>query len=250
MQFKTGRAIVAAALLLLACGDDSSGPGGQPSSLVLQNNPPATAPVGSQLQLAVIVRDENGNAMANQPLTFTPSVGSTITNFPTKTIKGPTPIGTWTLSGNVGPNTLTITSGSLSLTVTVNGTAGEPAAIEVVQGDNQTALAGTTLPTNVQVKVTDEFGNAIPGQPVQFRAEGGGLLGGNTTANATTDANGVATAPAWTLGKVNITQQIVVTSGTLSRNVTARIQAIDIDGGFSATSVPRIARCFAQQRSA
>jgi hypothetical protein len=66
------------------------------------------------------------------------------------------------------------------------------------QGDGQTATAGLPVAIEPQVRVTDEFGNAIEGMTVTFAvASGGGSATGTTPA---TDADGLASVGSWTLG--------------------------------------------------
>jgi hypothetical protein len=67
----------------------------------------------------------------------------------------------------------------------------------ITAGNNQQVIAGTTLPTNPQVTVTDSFANPIAGLPVTFVVTGGG--GSITGAVVNTDANGVAEVGSWTV---------------------------------------------------
>lgn len=65
-------------------------------------------------------------------------------------------------------------------------------------GNNQLAQAGTLLPVNPQVTVTDSFANPIVGLPVTFLVTaGGGVIGGSATVN--TDGNGQASVASWTI---------------------------------------------------
>lgn len=97
-----------------------------------------------------------------------------------------------------------------------------PAGLFVTEGDNQRALANTLVSQPIRVQLRDANG-PIAGQSVTFTIlEGGGSLQSPTT--VTTDANGVATAPAWRLGRSNIPQTVRATSGTMQTDITARIQ--------------------------
>jgi len=96
---------------------------------------------------------------------------------------------------------------------------GPAAKLTVSSGDDQAALAGTSLLLPVRVKVADAKGKARPGDTVTFAvAKGGGTLTG--TLRVVTDATGNAVAPLWTLGKNGGTQQLTATSGTLSTRST------------------------------
>ena len=67
-------------------------------------------------------------------------------------------------------------------------------------GDNQTAPPGSALAVRPAVRISDQFGNGVPGRSVTFaRVENAGSL---TDSVVTTDANGVAALGAWILGAV------------------------------------------------
>ena len=101
--------------------------------------------------------------------------------------------------------------------------AGPPATVSFVSGDNQSALAGTVVPTPPVAQVRDSKGRGVPGVGVVFSIfEGGGSVA--STAPVNTDASGNATAPAWTLGKSVVPQGLratVTTTGTSTISATA-----------------------------
>ena len=66
--------------------------------------------------------------------------------------------------------------------------AGAPAQITTVSGDQQTAPAGTQLPSPLVAQVTDQFGNAVAGVTVAWSTSGSGILG---AASSQSDANGM-----------------------------------------------------------
>lgn len=74
---------------------------------------------------------------------------------------------------------------------------GEPAAITVIDGNEQTAPAGTTLGKDLVVKVTDSRGRPVANQEVEFAVDVGG--GEVAPATATTNSDGLAAA-SWRLG--------------------------------------------------
>ena len=85
--------------------------------------------------------------------------------------------------------------------------AGPPASVVFVAGDNQSAVAGTTLPTRPVAQVRDQAGHGVPNVSVVFTVfEGEGSI--ESGAVVTTDASGNATAPAWTLGKLAAPQSL------------------------------------------
>lgn len=98
-----------------------------------------------------------------------------------------------------------------------------PPGIIVTEGNDQTALANTVLPQPIRVQLRDANGPMGAGQSVTFTiVGGGGITQGATT--VTTDANGVATAPSWRLGKSNLPQIMRATSGSMETEIIANIQ--------------------------
>jgi invasin-like protein/filamin/ABP280 repeat protein/Big-like domain-containing protein len=66
---------------------------------------------------------------------------------------------------------------------------GEPAEVVVVRGDRQNGTVGQRLPDSLVVRVTDRFGNAVPGVEVIWVPDNGGSVSPDTSA---TDAAGRA----------------------------------------------------------
>ena len=77
----------------------------------------------------------------------------------------------------------------------------QPATVAVFSGDTQTALVGTAVPTPPGVRVANPDGTPIAGMTVRFEVTAGG--GSVTGSPATTNASGVASPTAWTLGTVS-----------------------------------------------
>lgn len=86
-------------------------------------------------------------------------------------------------------------------------------AIAAQSGSGQTALAGTTLPNPLVVKVTAEDGMPVADVPVAFAVSAGG--GSVTTTNTTTDGSGVAQTT-WTLGSAVGNQTVRATASGLT----------------------------------
>jgi adhesin/invasin len=87
------------------------------------------------------------------------------------------------------------------------GTAGPGASqtMHISAGNSQTASPNTPVAIAPAVTISDQDGKPLSGIAVTFAiASGGGhfnsVTGSTETATAVTGANGVATAPAWTLG--------------------------------------------------
>ena len=89
-----------------------------------------------------------------------------------------------------GALAITVTSGTLhqGLSETVN--PGPPTALTILSGNSQKAPAGSALPAKIMAKVTDQYGNGIPGVSVTFND--GGVSGSFAASQVVTDAQGRA----------------------------------------------------------
>jgi hypothetical protein len=108
------------------------------------------------------------------------------------------------------------TSGSQSVTVADSGNSAlhatqtvteSPAAAATLApdaGSGQTALEGAAFATPLTAKVSDAFGNVVPGATLVFSAPSpssgasGTFAGGSSSASVATGSTGMATAPAFT----------------------------------------------------
>ena len=206
------------ALAAAAACKDSTGPP-VPKSVTMDASVALEGTAGIVLPAAptFVVKDQSGNALGGVSVTVAITAGGgTLTDAPTTSRDGPTPVGTWKLGNVAGVNTITVTVGSLTpLVINVNGKPGPPAAMIVVAGDNQSALAGTPVPTPPAVQVRDQFGNGVPGAPVTFTVSEGEGIVSSTPVN--TDATGKATSPQWTLGRSAVPQTLrAFTTGNFS----------------------------------
>jgi hypothetical protein len=95
----------------------------------------------------------------------------------------------------------------------------EPDHLVVVQGNLQSAAAGTLLPTAVVVRVRAEDGSPVEGTPVGFSVQtGGGIV---EPATGLSDANGEVKTR-WTLGpNQNIHELLASTAGVDPVTITA-----------------------------
>src|SRR5207244_3506954 len=168
---------------------------------------------------SVIVKDANGNPVAQVAVTFAVAPGNgTITGgTQTTNASGVATVGSWTLSPTGGENTLTASSGTLSgspVTFTAIGTAGAAATITANSPTSQTAPAGTAVSSPPSVIVKDANGNPVAQVAVTFAvAPGSGTVTGGSQ---TTNASGVATVGSWTLSATAGSNTLTASSGTLS----------------------------------
>ncbi len=160
-----------------------------------------TGVVNRQLaeSLVVIVRDEFGNPLANQTVTWTVPDGQGSVSAHT------------TITGNSGraavSRTLGPTAGSQSAQATTTGLSGEPVLFEhtAIPGsasrlvplspDSQTAPAGTRLPDSMVVQAFDVDGNPASGAVITWVPSSGGSV---VPTSSITDGDGKAST-FWTL---------------------------------------------------
>lgn len=221
------RSAFAAILLAAACsgGDTTSPP--KPAAVQAGTSSPSTATVGTALASppTFTVTDAAGSALGNVSVTVTVSGGGgTLVGAPTKTVAGPTSVGTWTLGTTAGANTLSVSvSGLAPLIITVTGTPGSPAKVVASAGNAQTALAGSQASTPLAASVQDQFGNGIANVQVTFQSTAGG--GSISPGLLTTNASGVASGAVWRLGNKGGTQSATASANGFSAAFTATIQS-------------------------
>ncbi len=182
----------------------SAGPAAQ---LALLTQPAAAAQSGVALttQPVVQLRDGGGNPVTQAGVTVTASIasGGGSLGGTAQVATDAQGVATFTdlvLSGTVGSRTLGFAASGLGgvTSAAIALGSGAPAALAITAGNNQTATAGSPVPVDPQVRVTDASGNPVAGVSVTFTVTGGG---GSAAAVATTDASGFA-AVTWTLGSV------------------------------------------------
>jgi len=106
---------------------------------------------------------------------------------------------------------------------------GPPTSIAPTSTAVPTANAGTAITAPITLKVLDAGARGVPGQTVTFTVVAGG--GSLASATAVSNADGIVTVPAWTLGKSAIPQKITATVGAVTTEVSAQVSsayAIDV----------------------
>jgi adhesin/invasin len=168
---------------------------------------------------SVLVTDTHGNPVQGVSVTFSVASGggSVSGGNATTNASGIATVGSWTLGGTSGPNSLQATATGLAgspVTFGATGKVGAAATIALNDGDGQTATVGTAVATDPSVLVTDTHGNPVQGVSVTFSVASG--AGSVTGGNATTNASGIATVGSWTLGDTAGANTLQATSGSLS----------------------------------
>ena len=209
------RAIATTLLLFAAtsCGDGSTDPA-VATTMAANSAETVTAVAGTAVSPApsVILRDQNGSPFPGDTVTFAVVAGGgTVTGATVVTdSSGIATVGAWILGKTAGPNSLTATSGGLTVTFNATGTVGPTASLAISAGDNQSAAVGSPVPVPPAVRVQDANGNLKAGITVTFTVgEGGGSV---AAASATSTADGIATAGSWTLGSAQGANTLVATA--------------------------------------
>ncbi len=201
----------------------ATGVAGTSSSMSPLSTTSQTGTVGLAVSAPPSVRvvDAGGNAVAGAQVTFQGSAGSQTTGAIKLTdANGVAAADSWTLGTTVQSYTLTATSGALT-PVIFSATARPSTAASVVAnaGNGQSAIVGRAVTTEPSVRVTDGFGNPVPGLEVVFEVtDGGGVAVGR---RPVTNANGIAEVGGWTLGDVvgaNALRATVNAGGTVIAN--------------------------------
>ena len=170
----------------------------------------------------VHVTDQYGNPVAGVTLQFTVASGGGLVTgaTPTTDASGRASVAQWQLGTIAGMNTLAVTiPGAVGpVLFTATGTAGAPATIAKIGGDNQTGSAGNSLALPLTVLVSDGFGNAVRGAAVSWATTTGG--GSINPGSNSTDASGRAQA-SWRLGLSGPNAATASVSGAGSVNFSA-----------------------------
>lgn len=223
---RTIRVMVGLGIAVGACRGDTTSPV-PPASVSIDTPPPAQAVVGTTLAPApaFIVQDQSGQALAGVPVSVTVIDGDgTLVNAPRQSADGATPIGAWTLGRRRGRNALRIVAGALPpMEVAVEAIPDQPAALVIVQGDKQTALAGDRVSNVLAVRVEDRFGNGVSNVGVTFAVSNGG--GDVAPVAITSGGDGIAAGAEWRLGKYGGVQTLVARAGAFSTAFVASIRS-------------------------
>ncbi|MCC6622881.1 MAG: hypothetical protein IT385_16600 [Deltaproteobacteria bacterium] len=172
------------------------------------------APIGALLPapLVVEVTDAHGTPLSDREVVFAVTDNDALLDHADAVMRGPTGR---TLLAETGPdgrarvdvtlgrrsgegvNRVTAsTAGAPPVHAHFTGLPGEPAAVHVHAGANQSGLAEAVLPMPLVVRITDAGGNPVPGAVATFEVvRGDGKLGAGTVAEAPANADGFAMVP-------------------------------------------------------
>lgn len=174
-----------------------------PSSLALVSGGSQVVPAGSPLPSPVtfLVSDQRGPlAGVAVRLTVEQGAGSVT---PAVATTGPDGVATatWspgTTAGGLNVLRASIDGTSLATSASASVIPANATYLTLAAGASQFAPVGKPVPEPPAVKVTDPFGNPVPGASVTFAiSQGGGSLG---SPQSVSNAQGIATAGQWVLG--------------------------------------------------
>jgi hypothetical protein len=239
----TFRVTVSAQGVVLPISFTETTKAGIPASITVVGGANQTATVGTAFahSLQVVVKDQYGNVVPGAIVTFTvPSFGpsGTFGSFggATFAVAKTNAAGIATVPKFVAgklPGSYAISAGTSSLggliatSLSETNVAGPPASIVIKAGSGQHAKVGTAYVGQLQVVVTDRFGNLLSGVPVTFKlpstGAGGTFTGSNPTqAVVNTDTSGVATAPVLTANSTPGAFSVMVTVVGIKSPVTLK----------------------------
>jgi adhesin/invasin len=183
-------------------------------STVTGNAQSGVAGTALSTALTVVVKDMNGNPVANQPVTFAVTAGGgTLSNVSAATNSSGQATATLTLGKTAGTNADTVSVSAAGVNgspqiFSESATAGAAAKLVKLSGDAQNGVAGAALATALVTQVQDTNGNAVQGVNVTLSASSGATV---TPSSAASDA----------MGKVSATFTLSKTAGANSLTASA-----------------------------
>jgi adhesin/invasin len=198
--------VIVAVLAATACGGkETTSPPPGPSAIALISGNNQTGTVGQALPQALVVKvmDKAGAGVGGVSVTWSvTSGGGSLSNGATVTdAQGQAQV-TWTAgtvagtSNNSASATVSGLTGS-PVTFTASATAGPPAQLVAVTGNNQAGVVAQALGQQLVAAARDQYGNPTAGVTVAWTVTAGG--GSVSATSTTTDAQGHA-AVTWTMG--------------------------------------------------
>jgi hypothetical protein len=199
----------------------SAKPGAAETAWIVGGNTQAGT-VGAPLakRVAIKVLDRAGNPVPSTIVYFAPVRGSVADSAVMADTSG-IARAVWTLDREPGAHSMSVRVEGVArpLIVTASARAGAASAIELTPRQ-AVGTPGKPLGDGIEARVTDEFGNAVKGATVTFKASAGAL----SPARVVTDEQGRARTR-WTLGRDAVEQSLVarVSGSGASATLAARV---------------------------
>jgi hypothetical protein len=206
----------------------------------------ATINTAFATQLQATVKDSGNNPVSGVAVTFTaPASGASGTfaggvNTATTNAQGVATAAVLTANSTAGgPYNVTASATGVSTPAifSLTNTAGAAASITASAGTPQSATVNTAFATQLQATVNDSLNNPVSGATVTFTPPTSGATGtfAGGVNTATTNAQGIATAPIFTANS---------TAGG-PYNVTASVSGVSTSANFSLTNLASVAASIA-----
>jgi hypothetical protein len=197
---------------------------GTPAKMINAGGAHQVGPAGTVLpvQIGVTVKDAGNNGVPGVTVTFDDGGAGGVANPASVVTDAKGRAFTSYKLPNL-PGKYLLMARSTGLTAVRFGetaVVGAPANVSIVDGDNQSTAVGTSLPNALQVKVTDQAGNAVSGTNVLFTAPSGTF----SDPNPTTNLSGIAS--------------VTYTAGTAAGSVTITATAGSASAQFHETVIP------------
>lgn len=197
-------------LLLAVAGCSGGSEPSVPAEITLSSTEVTLAAAGQTIQLTATVLDQDGDPIPITEVALNWESGNTAI-----VTVGVLPSGVGQLvAQSPGTAEVTVTAGevSASATVIVQSTA----SLELLEGNGQSAPAGSAVPTAPSVVVRDASSNPVAGVQVRFQV--GAASGTVTGETQTTGADGIARVGSWRLGSSGV------------NTLTATVEGAQIEG--------------------
>ena len=192
---------IGSVLFTVTASDSDEGPRPSASRSEVVADPASIDAGTGTSAIRVTVRDGDGDPLAGATVSLQATGEGNVLTQPAGTT-GPDGTAVGALQSTApGEKVVTaLVNGSIQVTQTavVTVTGGGTLRIEPLEGDDQSAPAGSPVSLRPAVRVVDEQGAPVAGVAVTFTVTGGG--GAVSGAARTTDGEGVARVGRWTLG--------------------------------------------------
>jgi plastocyanin len=210
-------------IVMLGCGGGDDGGGGTPppTTTITKTSTSGDLQSGTVGQALTnpleVVVTEDGVPVSGRTVTWaTTASGGSVDPTTAATDADGVATTTWTLGTASGSQSASATlSGASGSPVTFTATAAPAAAASLSEqsGDQQSAEINTPLPAPVEAKVSDQFGNGVPGVAVDWAATGGSVSAATVLTN---DAgiSGVNVTAGGAEGPITITASAAGLSGS------------------------------------
>jgi energy-converting hydrogenase Eha subunit A len=201
------RFLVSALVLFIACDNEPTTPTTATVSFSVVSGDGQSGTVGQPLANPLVIKatDSKGKAIRNLVIEFRVTSGGGSTSPATATTNNQGFAQTsWTLGTSTADTqrveARAVSTGQLFGSFTATTVAGPPAAMAMNSADSQTTNRLTAVPIPPAVRITDQYGNPVPGKAVTFTIPFYDVGGSVTGSPAVSNADGIATLGSWVVG--------------------------------------------------